>query len=99
MLTPTSLQCFSDGESSDHDGRLLSLLDMPRFYAMAFTTAYLQLEMLQGDSILLADDESAWRQKAEAVYDRWKKNVERRDLAGYRIDALGSFYRSKLRQS
>jgi len=73
MLTPTSLQCFNDGESSDHDGRLLSLLDMPRFYAMAFTTAYLQLEMLQGDSILLADDESAWRQKAEGCLRQMEK--------------------------
>ena len=48
----------------EHNSGLLSLLDMKRFFAAAFSTAFVELERLQGDSIVMADDEAVWKERA-----------------------------------
>jgi hypothetical protein len=44
--------------------RLWSFEEMRRFFAAAFSTAFVELEKLQGDSIMMADDEAGWKEKA-----------------------------------
>ena len=53
--------------------KLLSWHDVKRFFATAFSTAFLHLEMLQGDSIILVDDEEGWRKKAQACLGEMEK--------------------------
>lgn len=59
--------------------RLWSLLDMKRFYAAAFSTAFIQLEFLQGDALYDSDDpaaEARWRAKAKGVLSDMAKECE-----------------------